>query len=62
VILLNVKDGEYNVTVRSVPSGYQLKSITYGTIDLRTTPLKIDGPVTWEIIVRLVPAPPANGR
>ena len=57
VIMLNVKDGEYNVSVRSVPSGYQVKSITYGTTDLQKAPLKIDGPVTWEIIVRLVSSP-----
>ena len=54
VIMLNLKDGEYNVSVRSVPSGYQLKSIMYGTTDLQKAPLKIDGPVIWEIIVRLI--------
>jgi hypothetical protein len=59
VIMLNVKDGEYNVSAKSIPSGYQLKSIMYGTTDLQEAPLKIDGPVTWEIIVRLVPSPPA---
>jgi hypothetical protein len=26
----------------------------YGTIDLQKSPLKIDGPITWEIVVRLV--------
>jgi hypothetical protein len=52
-ILLTVRDGEYNVSARSIPAGYQLKSITYGTTDLQKAPLKIDGPVTWEIIVRL---------
>src|SRR5262249_49759198 len=52
--MLNIKDGEYNVSVRSVPAGYRLKSITYGPTDLQKAPLKIDGPVTWEIIVRLV--------
>jgi hypothetical protein len=56
VLILNVKDGEYNVSLRSVPAGYQLKSMTYGTTDLQKAPLKIDGPVTWEIIVRLVQA------
>jgi len=55
VIMLNLKDGEYNVSARSVPSGYQVKSIMYGTTDLQKEPLKIDGPVTWEIIVRLTP-------
>jgi hypothetical protein len=54
VLLLNIKDGEYNVTPRSIPSGYQLKSIMYGDTDLQKAPLKIDGPPTWEIVVRLV--------
>ena len=53
VIMLNVKDGEYNIAIRDVPSAYQVKSIMYGTTDLQKQPLKIDGPVTWEIIVRL---------
>jgi len=55
VIMLNIKDGEYTISVRSVSPGYQVKSITYGTTDLLKERLKIDGPVTWEIIVRLVP-------
>ena len=53
VIMLNVKDGEYNIAIRDVPSAYQVKSVMYGTTDLQKQPLKIDGPVTWEIIVRL---------
>jgi hypothetical protein len=53
VIVFNLKDGEYSIAPRSIPAGYQLKSIMYGTTDLQKVPLKIDGPVTWEIIVRL---------
>jgi hypothetical protein len=53
VIMFTLRDGEYNVSVRDLPSGYQVKSIVYGTSDLQKEPLKIDGPVTWEIIVRL---------
>ncbi len=53
VILFTLKDGEYSVAPRNVPAGYQLKSIVYGTTDLLKAPLKIDGPPTWEIIVRL---------
>ena len=53
VIMFTLKDGEYNVSVRDVPSGYQVKSIVYGTTDLQKESMKIDGPVTWEIIVRL---------
>ena len=56
VLLLGLKDGEYNISLRSVPAGYQLKSITFGTTDLQKTSLKIDGPVTWEIVVRLTRA------
>jgi hypothetical protein len=37
----------------TVPAGYTLKSMQYGTIDLQKAPLKIDGPITWEIVVRL---------
>jgi hypothetical protein len=57
LIMLNVKDGEYDISLRNVPAGYQLKSITYGTTDLQKAPLKIDGPATWEIIVRLAAVP-----
>jgi hypothetical protein len=57
LVMMNVKDGEYNVTVRDIPAGYQLKSITYGTTDLQKAPLMIDGPATWEIIVRLMASP-----
>jgi len=55
VLLMNVKDGEYNVSVRTLPAGYRVKSIMFGTTDLQNATLKIDGPVTWEVIVRLVP-------
>jgi hypothetical protein len=55
VIMLNVKDGEYNISARDVPAGYRVQSIMYGTTDLQKEPLKIDGPVTWEIILRLIP-------
>src|SRR5262249_42570628 len=54
VLLMNVKDGEYNISVRTLPAGYRVKSIMFGTTDLQKGTLKIDGPVTWEIIVRLV--------
>jgi hypothetical protein len=56
VVMLRLKDGEYNMALRMVRPGYVLKSMTYGTTDLQKAPLKIDGPVTWEIIVRLAPA------
>jgi hypothetical protein len=53
-LVLTVSDGEHRVSVRNVPAGYTLKSIRYGTVDLQQTPLKVDGPITWEIVVRLV--------
>jgi hypothetical protein len=55
VIMLNVKDGEYNISARNAPAGYRVQSIMYGTTDLQKAPLKIDGPATWEIILRLKP-------
>ena len=55
-MLLIVSDGEHKISVRNVPAGYVLKSMRYGTVDLQEEPLKVDGPVTWEIVVRLVKA------
>jgi hypothetical protein len=51
---LALPDGEHRISVRNIPEGYILKSLRYGTTDLQESPLKIDGPITWEIIVRLV--------
>jgi hypothetical protein len=53
-LVLTVPDGEHRISVRNLPAGYTLKSLQYGTIDLQKAPLKIDGPITWEIVVRLV--------
>jgi len=53
-LVLTLPDGEHNISIRNVPAGYTLKSMQYGTIDLQKLPLKIDGPITWEIVVRLV--------
>ena len=53
-MVLTVPDGEHKVSVRNVPAGYVLKSMRYGTVDLQEAPLKVDGPITWEIVVRLV--------
>jgi hypothetical protein len=52
-LVMTLSDGEHRITVRSVPAGYTLKSMQYGTTDLQKSPLKIDGPITWEIVVRL---------
>ncbi len=51
--LLELNPGTYSISVKSVPPGYQLKSLIYGTTDLLKEPLKVDGPIPWEIIVRL---------
>jgi hypothetical protein len=40
--------------VSNVPAGYAVKSVRYGTLDLQKEPIKVDGPITWEIVVRLV--------
>ncbi len=53
-LVLTLPDGEHKISVRNVPAGYTLKSMQYGAIDLQKAPLKVDGPITWEIVVRLV--------
>ncbi len=55
--VLTVSDGEHKISVRNVPAGYTLKSMQYGNIDLQKSPLIVDGPITWEIIIRLVKSP-----
>ena len=47
--------GENSISVVNIPQAYRLKSITYGDVDLQKQPLKLDGPATWDIIVRLAP-------
>jgi hypothetical protein len=56
VVILQVSDGDNRISVRNVPSGYALKSVMYGDTNLQETPLKVDGPITWEIVVRLLKA------
>ena len=51
---MQLMDGDHKISLASIPTGYVLKSLRYGTTDLRESPLKVDGPITWEIIVRLV--------
>jgi hypothetical protein len=58
--ILTLAAGDHNIALQAVPSGYQLKSITYGTTDLQKEPLRIDGPVLWEIIVRLARVAPSR--
>jgi len=51
---MQLSDGDHKISATSIPTGYALKSLRYGTTDLQESPLKVDGPITWEIIVRLV--------
>jgi len=53
---LRLKEGEYAISVSSVPAGFQVQSVSYGPTDLLKEPLKLDGLGLWEIVVRLTPA------
>jgi hypothetical protein len=53
--IFRLRSGEYSISLRSIPAGYQLKSLTYGTVDLLKQPLKLDGPAGWDIVARLIP-------
>ena len=53
--ILSLGMGENSVSVLNVPPAYRLKSMTYDDVDLQKEPLKLDGPATWDIIVRLAP-------
>jgi hypothetical protein len=52
-VILPVSNGEHRISIRNIPAGYTLKSIRYGAVDLQKSPLVVDGPITWEIVVRL---------
>jgi hypothetical protein len=51
--LLKLEDGEYAVSVRNLPAGYSVKSMTYGTQDLLKAPLKLDGLAVWTVTLRV---------
>jgi hypothetical protein len=53
--VFRLRSGEYTVSLRSIPAGYQLKSLSYGTVDLLKQPMKVDGTAGWDIVARLVP-------
>jgi hypothetical protein len=53
--VLPLEIGENSISVANIPQAFRLKSITYGDVDLQKEPLTLDGPATWEIIVRLAP-------
>jgi hypothetical protein len=52
-VLLKMEDGEYGMSVRNLPAGYSVKSMTYGTTDLLKAPLKLDGLAVWTVTVRV---------
>jgi hypothetical protein len=52
---LRLREGEYTISVPNVPTGFQLRSVSYGPADLLKEPLKLDGLGMWEIVVRLTP-------
>jgi len=53
--ILSLGKGENSISVRGIPETLQLKSMTYGDVDLQKQSLKLDGPANWDIVVRLVP-------
>ena len=53
--VFRLRSGEYTISIRNIPSGYQLKSLSYGTVDLLKQPLKLDGLAGWDIVARLIP-------
>jgi hypothetical protein len=53
--VFRLRNGEYTISLRSIPAGYQLKSLSYGTVDLLKQPLKVDGTAGWDIVARLAP-------
>jgi hypothetical protein len=53
--VFRLRSGEYTISLRAIPAGYQLKSLSYGNVDLLKQPLKVDGPAGWDIVARLVP-------
>jgi len=53
--VFRLRSGEYTISLRSIPAGYQLKSLSYGSVDLLKQPLKLDGTAGWDIVARLVP-------
>jgi hypothetical protein len=60
--------GEYRVTIENLPDGYDLKSLTFGSTDLRTDPLQLPRASAGSIVkqnlvitLSIPPRPPASG-
>jgi hypothetical protein len=54
VLRIMVPEGEMTFAVRDVPVGYQVKSFTYGDLDVLKNPLKLDDPALWTFVLKIV--------
>lgn len=50
---LSLPPGSYRIAVQGIPSGYTLKSITRGLVDLSSSTLEVDDPSSEEILLTL---------
>jgi hypothetical protein len=53
VLRIMVPEGEMTFAVRDVPAGYQVKSFTYGDLDILKNPLKLDDPAIWTFVLKI---------
>jgi hypothetical protein len=53
VLRIMAPEGELSFTVRDVPAGYQVKSFTYGDLDVLKNPLKLDDPAIWTFVLKI---------
>ena len=53
VLRIMVPDGDLTFAVRDVPPGYQVKSFTYGDLDVLKNPLKLDDPAIWTFVLKV---------
>ena len=53
VLRIMVPEGEMSFAVRDVPAGYQVKSFTYGDVDVLKGPLKLDDPPIWTFVLKI---------
>lgn len=53
VLRIMVPEGEMTFAVRDVPAGYQVKSFTYGDLDILKNPLKLDDPALWTFVLKI---------
>jgi hypothetical protein len=58
VIAMQLSPGDYELSVQGLPQNYEVVSISYGDLDLRTASLKVDAPLTKEVVVRIGTFPP----